>query len=506
MTEPGPADAPSLEGPAAEAVGGAAALSSTQLSTLRHAFWDALDAEVPPPEPPPPQEPAPAVQSASASASPVLSRRLTHSARLGRAGRARSQAPPVASSAPSAPGTLERKSTAEAVAPASGQLARKKKPWSLSKQGEVRRASRSPSKGEAFPNLPLKRVLVCRVCGRGADEQSFLRCAVCKVDTCNRCTTLRRGVSGPALRLTCDPCAAHEAKEAVLRRVASAPAAAVPNTQSEHDLLGMPLERLWAAQPPEPGASVPRIMGWLLQRVVELGGPRSEGLYRLSVAASMLRALRDDLNAAGAHGAYVYPQPGAKPDVNVVAALFKAWLRDLPEPLCSDYAGAVVVDTPAAALAYVAGLRPAHRAVFRALLEHLRSLAQPAVVTRTRMDVNNFSMVFSQCVLRNPSLNPHDMLKGQPLEHRFMLNAFAALDGPAADVDAAFGCPRPSEGVVAPEPPPADAPASSAPPAADTEPLSDSGGSSDHDEAEPAAPTAPTDGDAGRARDLDVIQ
>lgn len=95
--------------------------------------------------------------------------------------------------------------------------------------------------------------------------------------------------------------------------------------------------RLHALASPARGGDgrVPRLFCAL---AAHLGRPlllRTEGLFRVSPDVARVRALRFRLDAGEHEGAVLAELDGSGGEPHVAAALLKAFLRDLPEPLCT---------------------------------------------------------------------------------------------------------------------------------------------------------------------------
>jgi hypothetical protein len=127
----------------------------------------------------------------------------------------------------------------------------------------------------------------------------------------------------------------------------------------------------------------------------------------------------------------------------MVGGLLKQWLRDLPDPIIGDYLGALpplqgdeeaqVVDAELFkdTIHYekvLQSLPPSNAALLLDLAQFLQRMGAEDIVAKTKMGVDNLCTVFSQTIMRNPSLDPFCLLKGQPREHRFLLNLVRQID------------------------------------------------------------------------------
>merc|ERR1719158_783110 len=107
-------------------------------------------------------------------------------------------------------------------------------------------------------------------------------------------------------------------------------------------------------------------------------------------------------------------------DAHGVGGLLKQWLRDLPEPILLDYEKAIPAPPAGTNLAdfdkglwegttahfktVLDALPASNRALLLELSRFLLDMTRPDIVSKTKMGLDNMCTVFSQCIMRNPSL------------------------------------------------------------------------------------------------------
>ena len=161
-----------------------------------------------------------------------------------------------------------------------------------------------------------------------------------------------------------------------------------------------------AASPSYP-PDIPRILPVLIAAIERLGGPTSEGIFRLSVSTDELHAVRKTLE----RGDYLL---SSIDNPHVPAAVLKAWLRDLSSPLipfsCYDRAielgklsPAQVFDAPSPnpLSVLLQSIPSLNRRVLLYLLTFLHRLTLPPWVEQSRMTQSNLAVVFSPTLLRS---------------------------------------------------------------------------------------------------------
>ena len=162
----------------------------------------------------------------------------------------------------------------------------------------------------------------------------------------------------------------------------------------------------------------PKILIFLSEAVLKLGGCSTEGIFRVpgdieGVTALKLRIENGD-----------YSLEERMRDPSVPASLLKLWLRELAEPLIptSFYEMAIKcpVDRPDAAIGVLDELPEVNLLVAKYLVKFLQLIGDPRYQPVTKMNISNLAMVFAPSFLRCPSDNPLTILANSRLEQAYL--------------------------------------------------------------------------------------
>jgi len=165
-------------------------------------------------------------------------------------------------------------------------------------------------------------------------------------------------------------------------------------THSPDGLFGVPLEEIQAVN----SKGIPLVVTGCLA-TVEASGLDTVGIYRLSSTKTKIDELRG-LLAAGHYDALNMVEDW---DINTVSCLFKQWLRELPDPLCTHKLYQAFVDlgpgpTVKQVKDLVAKIPHNHRLVLRVVLEHLQKVASHS--SMNKMEVSNLAAIFGPNLIR----------------------------------------------------------------------------------------------------------
>uniref|UniRef100_A0AC35GP77 Rho GTPase activating protein 39 n=1 Tax=Panagrolaimus sp. PS1159 TaxID=55785 RepID=A0AC35GP77_9BILA len=178
---------------------------------------------------------------------------------------------------------------------------------------------------------------------------------------------------------------------------------------------GASLEELMEEQShSNPELKLPWIEITLIQLILENGGEKTEGIFRIAADPEQLNT------------AMVQLDQNIKPrlkDCHVAAVLLKQWLRQLPTPLIPDqlYPKCLLVSTQSENACCIVDQLPAiNRLVLAKLLQLLQLFCKDETVSITKMDVSNLAMVFAPNILRCESDDPHVIFGNSRKEMEFM--------------------------------------------------------------------------------------
>jgi hypothetical protein len=110
----------------------------------------------------------------------------------------------------------------------------------------------------------------------------------------------------------------------------------------------------------DPQRMVPYVVEFLRTKLFELKCYEAEGIFRLAASAELVPLVAAQLDS-GNFDVVVLD------DVNLVAALFKRFLRELPTPLCPNYAQCIKAVSPAEVEAAFTAVPPHSQALVRYL-------------------------------------------------------------------------------------------------------------------------------------------
>ncbi|KAI1320344.1 hypothetical protein EDD11_001145 [Mortierella claussenii] len=160
------------------------------------------------------------------------------------------------------------------------------------------------------------------------------------------------------------------------------------------------LERLMGRQMAAGGEwaawRVPRLMVFLKESVVNLGGLKTEGIFRISGDLGAVAELRARIELGN------YDLTGIT-DPHVPCSLLRLWIRDLPEPVIpyDMYQQCIQAAEDKSAIAsMVASLPLWHRETITYLATFLKTFNDPAVREATKMSLSNLAMVFAPTLLQ----------------------------------------------------------------------------------------------------------
>jgi len=184
-----------------------------------------------------------------------------------------------------------------------------------------------------------------------------------------------------------------------------------------------------------PRKRLPWILTTLAEQVLRLGGPRTEGIFRVPADRDEVQRLK---------GLFDQWENPVCCDCHTAASLLKLWLRELYEPLVPDslYGECVALGsaadsdvgpggasaTASAVNGIAARLADENRLVLGFLVRLLQLFARPEVAAATKMDAANLSTVFAPNFLRCPSRDPAVMLENARREMAFVRSLIFHLD------------------------------------------------------------------------------
>jgi len=177
----------------------------------------------------------------------------------------------------------------------------------------------------------------------------------------------------------------------------------------------------------EATATVPKIMTSLCQKVIELDGFKTEGIFRISASTSDLQALREELM----NNNYSVQSK----DPHVPAGMLKEWLRGLNDSLIpgTHYDICVSMAKEKKKLdhetldVFLSQLPEENRESIRYLVSFLKKLLKPENIELTRMNIENVAIVFAPTILKCPLDDPTLLMQNSKFEKDFVIQLITNL-------------------------------------------------------------------------------
>ncbi|KAM4609482.1 rho GTPase-activating protein 39-like [Discoglossus pictus] len=189
-------------------------------------------------------------------------------------------------------------------------------------------------------------------------------------------------------------------------------------------LFGSSLEEIMERQQEMyPDRRLPWVQTQLSQKVLDLGGEKTEGIFRVPGDIDEVNALKVQVEQ--------WRIPENFSDPTVPASLLKLWYRELEEPLIPQQFYKQCIsnyENPDAAVSVVQQLPELNRLVLCYLIHFLQIFSQPSNVGTTKMDVNNLAMVMAPNCLRCQSDDPRIIFENTRKEMSFLRMLIVHLD------------------------------------------------------------------------------
>ncbi|KNC52686.1 DNA-dependent DNA helicase and ATPase [Thecamonas trahens ATCC 50062] len=175
--------------------------------------------------------------------------------------------------------------------------------------------------------------------------------------------------------------------------------------------------------------NLPRLIPVLCHGILAKGGPKAEGLFRLSGENKLVKDLKARLDAGNYDVADI-------DSVHVLTGALKLWFRELKDPLIPEplYDQAVAAATEADAAAIFNDLSAPRQTIIQYLMGFLATISTPEIVTVTKMTTDNLALIFAPSFLR--CSDPAQMMVNAERERVFVKLLFLWLS--AQDTTAAL--------------------------------------------------------------------
>ncbi|EFA74955.1 RhoGAP domain-containing protein [Heterostelium album PN500] len=179
---------------------------------------------------------------------------------------------------------------------------------------------------------------------------------------------------------------------------------------------GVSLEELMIKQrDTHPTLEVPRVLVVLAEVICKLKGHVQEGIFRVPGIVSSIKEYRLQIDRANF-------DLSAIDDVRTPAALFKQWLRDIPEPIIPLSLYQNCIENPAGSMELVKRIPAINFKVLSYLINFVQIFCRYEFVAHSKMGSSNMAMIFAPTILRCPSNDPSVMLSNVNHEKAFVEN------------------------------------------------------------------------------------
>ena len=163
-----------------------------------------------------------------------------------------------------------------------------------------------------------------------------------------------------------------------------------------------------------PLLEIPRLVIYLTEKVIQLGGKESEGIFRLSIRMEDKIRLVEEMKCNG------FVNLSEEKDPNVPAVILKQFFAELPQPLFSNYEECLKVCSPEDFEKLVLSLPLVNKNVLIHISRFVQEMTEESVRNVTKMNLSNLCLVFSPGMLRNPSTDVEILMIKQPKEQSFL--------------------------------------------------------------------------------------
>eukprot|EP00008_Paramoeba_atlantica_P002977 CAMPEP_0201488316 /NCGR_PEP_ID=MMETSP0151_2-20130828/17886_1 /ASSEMBLY_ACC=CAM_ASM_000257 /TAXON_ID=200890 /ORGANISM="Paramoeba atlantica, Strain 621/1 / CCAP 1560/9" /LENGTH=528 /DNA_ID=CAMNT_0047873579 /DNA_START=85 /DNA_END=1671 /DNA_ORIENTATION=- len=236
----------------------------------------------------------------------------------------------------------------------------------------------------------------------------------------------------------------HKEKEAVyaaccLRRLRQTLRTGMPNsppsipqienwisTAFDPYLFELPLSKVMENQKAAfPDLSVPIILPHMTQLIVQLGGFRTEGIFRIPGDVDLVHQMKLQVESGN------FDNFDTK-DPRAPSSLLSLWLRELKDPLIPDpkYDECLqCANDPQECVEVINSLPQPNKDTMIFLIKFLQSLISEENQPHTKMGAPNVAMVFAPNFLRCRSPHPAIMLQNAKAEQQFVINVFSHFKG-----------------------------------------------------------------------------
>lgn len=163
-----------------------------------------------------------------------------------------------------------------------------------------------------------------------------------------------------------------------------------------------------------PNLSIPVIMVKLTEAILQHGGRKAEGIFRVAGNTQQVHKMQELFNEMNFEE--------ISKDPHVLVAVLKLWLRELKEPLIpnSIYHDCLDCETTTECVAIINKMPELNKAALAHFVGFLREISKPEYLPFTKMDVNSLCLVSAPMLFRCPSTDMAELVVNMQKEKAFL--------------------------------------------------------------------------------------
>jgi len=177
----------------------------------------------------------------------------------------------------------------------------------------------------------------------------------------------------------------------------------------------------------DPNAKVPIMLRVLCEKIISLHAFRTEGIFRISAPQTELESMRNKILQNNF-------EIDVR-DVHVPAGMLKEWLRGFNDSLIpTTYYNACITMAKEGNIknetlvVFLSQLPEANRETIRYLVTFIKKFLDPEIVSITKMNIENFAIVFAPTLLRCPNDDPQTLMLNSKHEQTFIIDLILKLN------------------------------------------------------------------------------
>jgi len=185
---------------------------------------------------------------------------------------------------------------------------------------------------------------------------------------------------------------------------------------NQNSQFGVPLATLLERD----GTPVPKVIKFLIEQLILLGGPHTEGIFRLVGDKAVINNFRFNADANGT----LTPLH----DAIDAAVLIKNWLRALPEPAVPTALYEKVISCPGSAVSVFEEIPEPNKTLVGFIIKFLQFMNDEGFIRYTMMNSPNLASMLAPCLINCPYEDLSKRLISAEKEKNFIMELIGRLD------------------------------------------------------------------------------